>query len=440
MAAARSSGRYVALDAAETLAQFMVDGRPDEERFARVVGGQIEALAARNGHVQAFGEMVALLHADGNGEAAIALEKLWNALAARHSFSLHCAYPLHAFSHHSQTAQFLDVCAEHSAVIPAEGFAEPTTPDAHDRTIVELQQKTLALSTEIDGTEARRRRCRKRSRSSPAPISARTNFSRCWDTSCAIPCPHPLGAADPAVAGSRCRGDPARPRKRSRTRRAICANIVDDLLDATRVSTGKIELRSELVDLASVIQRAIDVTSNLVESKHHRVLLAMPAGNVLVRGDATRLEQIFVNLLTNAAKYMAAHGRIVIRANVRDDEVEVEVEDEGMGLSAEIRLDCSTCSRRKNARSIVRSVDSESACGWCASWSSSITARSTRTARGPAWAAASSSCFPLRERAKRSPTIIVSTAPASTRKAPPTGSSWSTTIATPPTISRCCAG
>src|SRR6185369_10688630 len=73
------------------------------------------------------------------------------ALGATHAFSLHCAYPLHAFSHHSQTEQFLKVCAEHSSVIPAEGFAQLRSSDAHGRTIVELQQKTLALSTEIEG-------------------------------------------------------------------------------------------------------------------------------------------------------------------------------------------------------------------------------------------------------------------------------------------------
>jgi len=138
-AKARRGRQLLLLDAGETLATFMVDGVPDRELFLAKVGGIISAAIGRHGRVLAFGEMVALLWAEGKGDAAIALERLWNSLAARHSFSLHCAYPLHAFSHHSQTEQFLKVCAEHSSVIPAEGFAQLRSSDAHERTIVELR-------------------------------------------------------------------------------------------------------------------------------------------------------------------------------------------------------------------------------------------------------------------------------------------------------------
>src|ERR1700736_4717153 len=90
----RSDGRYIALDAADTLAAFMIGGKPDPARFAEIVGdvlaraiGQSEVAHPR---VAAFGEMVALLWANGEHDAAIELEQLWNKLAEEHPFCLRC--------------------------------------------------------------------------------------------------------------------------------------------------------------------------------------------------------------------------------------------------------------------------------------------------------------------------------------------------------------
>src|SRR2546425_5008851 len=98
---AAAEGRYAALDAAETLATFMVDGRPNAARFADRIGHVIgQAAAAATGErarVAAFGEMVAPLWAAGQSEAALELERLWNDLARTHTFDLHCAYPIGLF-------------------------------------------------------------------------------------------------------------------------------------------------------------------------------------------------------------------------------------------------------------------------------------------------------------------------------------------------------
>src|SRR4051794_27910738 len=98
---ARTQGRYICLDAADTLSRFMVDGRPDPERFLGVIGGVLAcAIAAASGEqprVAAFGEMVALLWADGNHAAAIELEELWNDLGRKYCFDLRCAYPMSFF-------------------------------------------------------------------------------------------------------------------------------------------------------------------------------------------------------------------------------------------------------------------------------------------------------------------------------------------------------
>ncbi|MBV8993614.1 MAG: MEDS domain-containing protein [Pseudonocardiales bacterium] len=119
--AAQRSGRYIALDASETLSTFMVTCMPDVARFSATVEKVIYRAAAGTRNVRIYGEMVAVLWDQGNVAAAIELERLWNDLAARHPFSLFCAYPLHAFDTDADTEQFQQVCTQHSAVIPTVG-------------------------------------------------------------------------------------------------------------------------------------------------------------------------------------------------------------------------------------------------------------------------------------------------------------------------------
>ncbi len=104
--AARAGGRFVELDAAETLASFMVDRRPDPARFAREIGGLFDRAGAGGRGVRVYGEMVVLLWAEGNISAAIALEDLWNELAGTRPFSLLCAYPMVSFAGAESTQPF----------------------------------------------------------------------------------------------------------------------------------------------------------------------------------------------------------------------------------------------------------------------------------------------------------------------------------------------
>src|SRR6266849_1426376 len=145
-------GRYVALDAADTLAKFMRHGQPDRELFVKVVGDVVARASAaaegKNPRVAAFGEMVALLWAEGNADAAIKLEQFWNDLASTHSFSLRCAYPLAGFCDAAHAEPFLKICSEHSAVIPEENYTTLGTDGDRLRKIAQLQQKAEAFETE----------------------------------------------------------------------------------------------------------------------------------------------------------------------------------------------------------------------------------------------------------------------------------------------------
>ena len=155
-------GRYVALDATEMLATFMVDGTPDAERFTDVVGGVLaRASASPEGkrlRVSVFGEMVAVLVAEGNPDAAIRLEQLWNQLALDHSFVLHCAYPIHGFCRKEDCDSFLKICAEHSAVVPTERYTRMGSEGERLRHITELEQTAQALQSEMaERTQAKAR-------------------------------------------------------------------------------------------------------------------------------------------------------------------------------------------------------------------------------------------------------------------------------------------
>jgi signal transduction histidine kinase len=146
-------GRYVALDAAETLSKFMLDGAPHSLLFARVIGGLVAQTRAKaegsNPRLAVFGEMVSLLWADGNQEGALRLEQVWNELAQTQSFDLHCSYPMSGFYREDHGELFLKICQEHSGVIPGESYAALLGEGDRLRNITHLQQRALALENEI---------------------------------------------------------------------------------------------------------------------------------------------------------------------------------------------------------------------------------------------------------------------------------------------------
>ncbi|PYQ45328.1 MAG: hypothetical protein DMG99_01945 [Acidobacteria bacterium] len=150
-------GRYLALDASETLDQFMVDGTPDPKRFEQVIGdiiavssscGACERKSADQ-KVAIFGEMVALLLQRGEIQAALQLERLWNGISARFSFDLLCGYRISSFDHPAHREFFHRICAEHDVVIPAEGYAERGGENDRLRTIALLQQTEQVLNKQV---------------------------------------------------------------------------------------------------------------------------------------------------------------------------------------------------------------------------------------------------------------------------------------------------
>jgi signal transduction histidine kinase len=112
--------------------------------------------------------------------------------------------------------------------------------------------------------------------------------------------------------------------------------LVDDLLDVSRISTGKLVLRREPVDLAVALRNAIETVRPLIDERGHRLALDVGDEPIWVDGDPTRLAQIFANLLNNAAKYTNPGGRIEMLARRDGDSAVVRLRDNGIGIAPDM--------------------------------------------------------------------------------------------------------
>ncbi|HEX3127377.1 MAG TPA: ATP-binding protein [Thermoanaerobaculia bacterium] len=114
------------------------------------------------------------------------------------------------------------------------------------------------------------------------------------------------------------------------------ARLVDDLLDVSRINQGSIRLRKEVVDLGTIVQRAVEATRSLIDSRGHGLTVDLPPDLVRLEADPTRLEQVIANLLNNAAKYTMPGGHIHVQASQDGSEAVVRVRDNGIGVPPDV--------------------------------------------------------------------------------------------------------
>ncbi|HEF4732603.1 hybrid sensor histidine kinase/response regulator [Burkholderia multivorans] len=450
--------RVFVSDAEALLARFMNGDMPDRDRFQRSVGAIVEAAIAAGRPVHAFGEMVAVLCARGQPDAALRLEALWNELIERHRFSLYCGYPHDAFPGAEQSTLFRHVCALHRRVLPAASLRNDER-ELH-LTLALSQQRSRAL-----GAEIRRREDAERQRNgvlmhAPLPIAllagpehrivlANHRFSAMCGRTDIVGRPLASvmpGADSPAVTRAlddarahgvsttigehrdratpegarvyrlhfnpqpqadgigvivsavevtehvaareklqaanaerdrllaelrdanhakdqflavlghelrnpltpislalelvRSREGHATPNEIAIIQRQLdhMVRLIDDLLDVSRITRGKIELKKEAVRIGDIVDRAVEVASPLLEQRRHRLHVDIDA-DVRCHGDPVRLSQVVANLLTNAAKYTAPGGDIGLHVARGDgDTIVIEVRDSGAGIPPD-RLD-----------------------------------------------------------------------------------------------------
>jgi PAS domain S-box-containing protein len=112
--------------------------------------------------------------------------------------------------------------------------------------------------------------------------------------------------------------------------------LVDDLMEVSRITRGKIELRKEPVELAAVVRSAVETSRPLIEAARHQLAISLPAEPLLLDADPVRLAQVLANLLNNAAKYTEEEGQIWLTARREGADAVVSVRDTGMGIPAEM--------------------------------------------------------------------------------------------------------
>jgi PAS domain S-box-containing protein len=415
------------------------------------VGSVIARQAKVGRRIHAFGEMVALLWADGNREGAIQLEELWNKLGRQYRFALFCAYPMNGFGNEADATPLDGICSCHSRVIPAESYSGHSTADQRLRAISLLQQKAQSLEAEIahrqevervlsnrerelsdffenategihkvgpDGTILwankadyellgysaeeyvgrsitefhadadviisileklavgetlnnfpARLRCKDGSikhvliSSNACFEDGQFAYTRCFtrDVTGEWQAENALRESDRrkdeflATLAHELRNPLAPIRNalellevndvdsellreaRSVMKRQIgqLARLVDDLMDVSRITRGKLELRTEPIELAAIVKEAVVTSRPLIDAAGHKLTVDLPEEEIFINADSARMSQVFSNLLNNSAKYTERGGKIVIDAKRDGADVVVAVRDNGIGIAGE---------------------------------------------------------------------------------------------------------
>jgi signal transduction histidine kinase/DNA-binding response OmpR family regulator len=147
---------------------------------------------------------------------------------------------------------------------------------------------------------------------------------------------NPLAPISIALEIMRMRGDTSMARERAIIERQTqhMIRLVDDLLDVSRIAQGKIVLKLEAIEISAVAARAVELAAPLIEERRHVFRGEVAQSGLVVSADRSRLAQVLANLLTNAAKYTDPQGSIELRAYAEADDIVIEVEDSGIGISA----------------------------------------------------------------------------------------------------------
>lgn len=148
---------------------------------------------------------------------------------------------------------------------------------------------------------------------------------------------NPLAAIQNAVRvlGNQVGDSLIRQKAQALIERQVCrmTQLVNDLLDVSRISHGRLDLRRERIDLRVVVRNAIETLESDINERNHHLSTELPEGPVWLQADPCRLEQVFVNLLANASRYTDAGGELAVWVHTRDDQAVVRIRDSGIGIA-----------------------------------------------------------------------------------------------------------
>ena len=351
--AVKQRGQYVSLDAVETLSKFMVNRLPDENLFIQVMGGLVAETAKGRRGLRAFGEMVALLWAGGNGTAAIRLEELWNDLGKKHAFSLFCAYPMNGFKGEANGEPFLHICREHTRVIPAESYTQKArTDDERLRTIAFLQQKAGSLEAEIlerKRAEAElgksRDELREQAFNLEQEVAERTAQLRekvaeleAFSYSISHDMRSPLRAMQGFAKtllqdhGPKLEAEAVTYLQQIHRASNRLDLLVQDVLGYSRIVNGQMELQA--VELGPLVEDILNQRPDF-EAFKHCITVERPLHTVI--GHEACLSQCLTNLIANGLKFVKPGMVPAVRvgSDSLGDKVRVWVRDNGVGIHPE---------------------------------------------------------------------------------------------------------
>ncbi len=147
---------------------------------------------------------------------------------------------------------------------------------------------------------------------------------------------NPLAPILTAVNLMRLRGETSFEKERAVIERQAkhLVRLVDDLLDVSRITTGKVDLKRQPIEVGEIMAKALEMASSMFERRNHQLTLDVPSRGLVVAGDPGRLAQVFSNLLTNAAKYTEPGGVVSVTAARKDARIVIRIRDTGIGISA----------------------------------------------------------------------------------------------------------
>src|SRR2546428_809662 len=203
---------------------------------------------------------------------------------------------------------FARICGARDHVVPAESYSESDDREKRLREISLLQQRACALETELKCRNELEEALRHARERAEAASTAKDEFLAMLGHELR----NPLSPILTALELMKLRGDGRILREQEvierQTRHLI--RLVDDLLDVSRITRGKVELRKEAVEVRDVLAKATEIASPLLEQRRHHFDVQAPPRGVRLQADEARLAQVVANLLTNAAKYTEPGGHI----------------------------------------------------------------------------------------------------------------------------------
>jgi signal transduction histidine kinase len=364
-----ASGRLLVRDARKTLETFMRGSMPDPELFNAAMAATVGAANTTTSAIRAYGEMVDILWREGNTAAAIRLEDLWNDLLMRHDVALFCAYSMASFYRESDADGIRDICDRHTHIIPLGGQTQSATltpqlelsllrerarvyeAEVRQReelehrlrdTVIRLQEREEELNEALDARDLALSRERiAREETERARVEAQ-HASRAKSDVLAV-MSHELRTPLNAIGGYAELMElgvhgPVTPQQREdldRIRRShrMLLGLINEVLNYSRVESGDVQYHIEAVRVTDAFQMTEALVSPQLRAKGVRYETRPCPADLTCLADAEKLQQVLLNLLSNAAKFTRTGGMILVDAERRGADVLIHVRDTGIGIA-----------------------------------------------------------------------------------------------------------